>query len=67
MLRKVFWILVAALAALAAAACGQKGPLYVTGVPKNAPWPYPAPKAKAPAPAGAPAVPDVPATSDDRQ
>lgn len=67
MLRKALTIVVAAslAAALAStAACGQKGPLTVPGVPKGATWPYPDPPKK-PAPASpAPAVPDVPGTSD---
>lgn len=62
MLRKAAVILVAgALAALAA--CGQKGPLTVPGVPKNATWPYPDPPSK-PTPTPTPAVPDLPATTD---
>lgn len=67
MMRKTAAILVASGIALLAA-CGQKGPLYVPGVPRDAPWPYPAsaePARKAP-----PAerkLPDLPGTSDDRK
>ena len=43
-------------------ACGQKGPMYVPGYPRDAIWPLP-PKPPAPAPAQPPA-PGVPATSD---
>jgi predicted small lipoprotein YifL len=43
-------------------ACGQKGPLYVPGYPRDAVWPLPA-KPPAPAPTQ-PATPSVPATSD---
>jgi len=66
MLKKVALILVAASLASAAAgltACGQKGPLYVPGVPEGAAWPYPDPVRKVP-----PAerkVPDRPGTSDE--
>lgn len=67
MLRKVLSIVVAAslAAALAStAACGQKGPLYVPGVPKGAAWPYPdRPRKSAPADPG-PSAPDIPGTSD---
>lgn len=64
MLRWLASILVAAsLASLAA--CGQKGPLYVPGVPKDAPWPYPDPPKKLP-PAERKA-PDLPGTSDERK
>ncbi|HUN92952.1 MAG TPA: lipoprotein [Burkholderiaceae bacterium] len=60
----------AAAASATLAGCGQKGPLYVVGYPKNAVWPMPpqapqtpqAPKAEAP-PAVAPA-PDA-ATPND--
>jgi predicted small lipoprotein YifL len=62
MLKRAALILVLATAA-SLAACGQKGPLYVPGVPKDAPWPYPDPPRKAPAPT--PKVPDLPGTSDD--
>lgn len=62
MLKRVALILVVAwLATLSA--CGQKGPLYVPGVPPSAAWPYPDPPRKAPAPA--PRVPDLPGTSDE--
>ena len=51
------------LAATLLAGCGQKGPLWVPGYPKNTPWPMkPAgndDKAPAPAPA-----PTPPATTD---
>lgn len=64
MLNRVAIILVAAsLAALAA--CGQKAPLYVPGIPKDAPWPYPDPPRKGPPPERK--VPDLPATSDERK
>lgn len=52
------------LAALALAVldgCGQRGPLYVPGVPAGAAWPHPAVKAAVPAPEK---TPDVPARSD---
>jgi predicted small lipoprotein YifL len=42
-------------------ACGQKGPLHVPGIPRNAPWPYPDPPRRPPP---APRPGDVPATSD---
>ena len=62
MLKRVALILVvASLATLGA--CGQKGPLYVPGVPPNAAWPYPDPPRKAPPPA--PRGPDLPGTSDE--
>ncbi|HEU0204996.1 MAG TPA: lipoprotein [Burkholderiaceae bacterium] len=55
------------------AACGQKGPLFVPGVPAGSAWPYPSPSpsptsapASSPAPA-APSTSDVPATSDDKK
>jgi len=32
---------VCALGAMGMAGCGQKGPLFVPGVPLEAPWPYP--------------------------
>jgi predicted small lipoprotein YifL len=50
--------------ALAAAACGQKGPLYMPGYPKSATWPYP-PKPAAQAPERK--TPDVPASSDEKK
>ena len=65
MLRKAAAIVVATSVAIALASCGQKGPLYVPGVPKGAPWPYPDPPKKSPPPA--PAVPTVPGTSDPAQ
>lgn len=64
MLNKVAIILVVASAATLAA-CGQKAPLYVPGVPKDAPWPYPDPPRKQ-----SPAerkVPDLPGTGDERK
>ncbi len=65
MVKKAASILVAAsLASLAA--CGQKGPLYVPGVPPNAPWPYPE-SPKKPAPAPERKQPDLPGTSDERK
>jgi len=64
MLIRVALILVAtSLAALAG--CGQKAPLYVPGVSKDAPWPYPDPPRKAPPPERK--VPDLPGTSDERK
>lgn len=53
-----------ALLALLATGCGQKGPLYVPGIPKDAPWPYPDPPKRQPPP---PRAPDVPPTSDPAQ
>jgi predicted small lipoprotein YifL len=53
------------VSALALAGCGIKGPLYVPGVPKDAPWPYPSPP-PAPQPP-TPKVPDVPGTSDENK
>jgi predicted small lipoprotein YifL len=55
-------ILVAAGGLLAA--CGQKGPLFVPGVPKEASWPYP-PSPQKPQPERK--LPDVPGTSDERK
>lgn len=57
-------IVSAGVAALALAACGQKGPLYVPGVPKQATWPYPRPAPPAARSEGERKVPDVPATSE---
>ena len=39
--------------AAALAGCGQKGPLFLPGQPRNAPWPAPAPS---------PAAGDLPAS-----
>lgn len=64
MLKRVASILVA-VAVATLAACGQKGPLYVPGVPKGASWPYSDPPRKAP-PAERKA-PDLPGTSDERK
>lgn len=64
MLRKATLILVAGLLA-ALSACGQKGPLRVTGVPAGAPWPYPEPPRKVLPPP--PKVPDLPGTTDERK
>ncbi|MCE2970493.1 MAG: lipoprotein [Burkholderiales bacterium] len=61
-MKRVVMILVSALAL---AGCGIKGPLYVPGVPKDAPWPYPSPP-PAPQPP-TPKVPDVPGTSDEKK
>jgi predicted small lipoprotein YifL len=57
-------IVSAGFAALLLAACGQKGPLYVPGVPKQASWPYPRPAPSATRPEAERRVPDVPATSE---
>jgi predicted small lipoprotein YifL len=68
-------------ASVGLAGCGQKGPLYLSGRPRNAPWPAPvAPPAAGPAAAAAsaaaaprdepalPAIPtDLPGTSDEKQ
>lgn len=58
----------AAAAALLLAGCGQKGPLFLPGYPKEAQWPYPPRPPKAPADdekqRRAPAVP--PATDDSQ-
>jgi predicted small lipoprotein YifL len=64
MLQRAALILVLAAAA-SLVACGQKGPLYVPGVPKDAPWPYPDPPRKTQPPA--PRVPDLPGTTDPAQ
>jgi predicted small lipoprotein YifL len=56
--------LTAALA-FVAAACGQKGPLYLPGYPKGATWPYP-PKPPA-QPAAERKTPDVPASTDEKK
>jgi predicted small lipoprotein YifL len=64
MLQRAASILVL-VAAAGLAACGQKGPLYVPGVPQNAPWPYPDPPRKAPR--GPAPVPDLPGTTDERK
>ena len=49
--------------------CGVKGPLYVPGVPRDAPWPYrtskPAPTASSPAPAPAPAQGGAPGAAPE--
>ncbi len=69
MLRKAAAIVVAASVAMSVAAtlasCGQKGPLYVPGIPKGTPWPYPDPPKKAAPPP--PAAPTVPGTADPAQ
>ena len=70
--RSILVALAATAAALAAGACGQKGPLVVPGVPAGAPWPYTRPDpARKDAPPAAPAtprhVPDVPGTSEERK
>lgn len=67
MLRKVAAIVVAGSIAAALAsisACGQKGPLYVPGVPKGTPWPYPDPPRKSPPAAPERTVPDLPGSGD---
>jgi predicted small lipoprotein YifL len=57
--------LLGCLAALVLAGCGIKGPLFVPGMPENAPWPYPTPT---PAPQPTPkSMPDVPGTSDEKK
>lgn len=58
-------LIVLVLLGAALAACGQKGPLYVPGVPPQARWPYPDPQRKAPAPA--PHLPDLPGVTDERK
>jgi predicted small lipoprotein YifL len=63
LLRVALILVVASIAALTA--CGQKAPLYVPGIPKDAPWPYPDPPRKAPPPERM--VPDLPGTSDERK
>jgi predicted small lipoprotein YifL len=65
MLKRAVAIVVAAIAALMSAAmagCGQKGPLHVPGVPRDAAWPYPDPPRKAPP--ASPKTPDLPGTTD---
>jgi hypothetical protein len=58
--------------ALPLAGCGQKGPLFIPGVPKDSTWPYP-PSPPAPPPSGTPAppptqqVPDLPPSNDDER
>lgn len=61
-MRRPLLILGTALASAALlAGCGQKGPLYIPGIPREAPWPYPDPPKRQPPP---PKAPDVPPTSD---
>lgn len=61
-MRRPSLILGIALASAALlAGCGQKGPLYIPGIPREAPWPYPDPPKRQPPP---PKAPDVPPTSD---
>jgi predicted small lipoprotein YifL len=61
-MRRPSFILGTALACAALlAGCGQKGPLYVPGIPREAPWPYPDPPKRQPPP---PKAPDLPPTSD---
>ena len=55
--------LFACVLACALPACGQKGPLYVPGYPRDAIWPLP-PKPPTPAQAPVPPPASVPATSD---
>ena len=52
---------IAAFALVLLGACGQKGPLFVPGVPATAARPFPAPVKADPAPKK---TPDVPARSD---
>jgi predicted small lipoprotein YifL len=54
----------ALLAACALAGCGTRGPLYVPGIPNDAPWPYPEPPGKNSAARKAVPADPVPATSD---
>jgi predicted small lipoprotein YifL len=64
---RIVGTLLAALVAFTFAACGQKGPLFVPGVPADAPWPYPKPTPPAePAPKKTPDVParDAPNTDN---
>ena len=52
----------AAAAFVLLAACGQKGPLVIPGVPKDTPWPVTPAPAPAPAPVSTPApAPAAPA------
>lgn len=60
--RRTRTIVLTAAVALAVAACGQKGPLYLPGYPKAATWPYPP---KPPAPPAERKTPDVPASTDE--
>lgn len=58
-------IVVTACAATALAGltgCGQKGPLHVPGVPKDAAWPYPDPPRKTTPETRK--TPDLPGTTD---
>jgi predicted small lipoprotein YifL len=57
-------IVLTAAVALAVTACGQKGPLYLPGYPKGAPWPYPP---KPPAQPAERKTPDVPASTDEKK
>jgi predicted small lipoprotein YifL len=61
---------------VALAGCGQKGPLYLSGRPRNAPWPAPAAPPAAAVPSAAaprdeparPAIPtDLPGSSDEKR
>jgi predicted small lipoprotein YifL len=61
LIRAALILVVASIATLTA--CGQKAPLYVPGVPKDAPWPYPDPPRKAQPLERK--VPDLPGTSDE--
>jgi predicted small lipoprotein YifL len=53
------------LAAALLAGCGQKGPLWVPGYPKNTPWPMKPAGSGDSAPAPVPAKPAPPATPDE--
>lgn len=64
MLSRTRTIVLTAALALAAAACGQKGPLYLPGYPKGATWPYPP---KSPAQPAERKTPDVPASTDEKK
>ncbi|MFN9028818.1 MAG: LPS translocon maturation chaperone LptM [Betaproteobacteria bacterium] len=61
-MRRLLFILGTTLAsAVLLAGCGQKGPLFVPGIPREASWPYPDPPKRQPPP---PKAPDMPPTSD---
>jgi predicted small lipoprotein YifL len=64
MLARTRTIVLTAAVALAATACGQKGPLYLPGYPKAATWPYPP---KPPAQPAERRTPDVPASTDEKK
>jgi len=57
--------------ALPLAGCGQKGTLFIPGVPKDASWPYPPPPPPPPSDVSVPPptqpVPDLPPSNDDER